>query len=212
MLEILNASENQKEKFRSTANKLLNKCFLVKKKEDTKRDYYYVKENENDFCALFDLLGYKLNINEDYGVIGIENRNGTGRVNLRKINSIILLILRRLYIEKRKDLSASSEDVVVKMGEINEAYSSLKVKAKLSLDKQTENDFVSLFKRYNLIDNLDRDINMADCRILIYPSILMAVQIEDINSYYNQVCDELEKYKGEENGSSDLTESDEETD
>lgn len=203
MLDILNASETQKDKFRNTANKLLNKCFLVKKKDDTKKDFYFVKENIDDFKNFFDLLNYELVINDDYGVIGIVNRNGTGRINLFKIKSIILLILRRLYIEKRKDLSTISDDVIVRMGEINEAYTSLKVKSKPNLDKITETEFVSLFKKYNLIDNLDRDVNMADCRILIYPSILMALTVDDINSYYNKLNDDLNKYRGSDDDSNE---------
>ena len=37
MFEILNESVAQKDKFRTAANKLLNHCFLLKKKEDTKK-------------------------------------------------------------------------------------------------------------------------------------------------------------------------------
>ena len=42
MFEILNESVAQKEKFRIAANKLLNHCFLLKKREDTKKDYFFV--------------------------------------------------------------------------------------------------------------------------------------------------------------------------
>lgn len=210
MLGIINASEAQKDKFRNTANKLLNKCFLVKKKGDTKKDYYFVKENMEDFKSFFDLLNYDLVINDDYGVIGIVNRSGTGRINLHKIKSIILLILRRLYVEKRKDLSTSLDDVVVRMEEINEAYASLKVKSKPNLDKSTEVEFVALFKKYNLIEVLDRDVNTADCRILIYPSILMALTVDNIDAYYNKLQDDLNKYRGTEDDAAESGE-DEET-
>ena len=68
MFEILNESVAQKEKFRIAANKLLNQSFLLKKKEDTKKDYIFVKQNLELFVPYFDLLGYDLKINEDQGV------------------------------------------------------------------------------------------------------------------------------------------------
>ena len=46
MFEIEKESVAQKEKFRIAANKLLNQCFLLKKKEDTKKDYIFVKQNK----------------------------------------------------------------------------------------------------------------------------------------------------------------------
>ena len=39
MFEILEESAVQKEKFRVAANKLLNHCFLLWKREDTKKEY-----------------------------------------------------------------------------------------------------------------------------------------------------------------------------
>ena len=98
MFEILNETAAQKEKFRVAANKLLNHCFLLRKREDTKKEYMFVKQNVEMFVEYFDLLGYDLNINENQGVIGLINRFGTGRVELGKYESILLLILRLLYI------------------------------------------------------------------------------------------------------------------
>lgn len=39
------------------------------------------------------------------GVVALTSQQGTGRLRLKKIESILLLILRLLYIEKRKELS-----------------------------------------------------------------------------------------------------------
>ncbi|MBQ9488898.1 MAG: DUF4194 domain-containing protein, partial [Lachnospiraceae bacterium] len=127
-----------KEKFRIAANKLLNQCFLLKKREDTKKEYAFVRENREMFTEYFELLGYELKINEDQGVIGLTNSFGTGRIELTKYDSILLLILRLLYIEKRKELATSSEDVTVLMEEIREKYAMLKIKAKPMLDKGME--------------------------------------------------------------------------
>ena len=194
MFEILNESVAQKEKFRNAANKLLNHCFLLKKREDTKKDYMFVKQNFEMFVTYFELLGYDLKLNEDQGVIGIANQFGTGRVDLNKYNSIILLILRLLYIEKRKELATYSEEVTVLMEEIREKFAMLKIKSKPNLDKSMEKDFVKEFKKYNIIQNLDTDVNQADTRIVIYPSIIMAVTVENVNDYYEMTMQKLKEY------------------
>ena len=194
MFETIYQSVAMKEKFRIAANKLLNQCFLLKRRDDTKKDYSFVRENREQFSTYFDLLGYELKINEDQGVIGLVNQFGTGRIELSKYDSILLLILRLLYIEKRKELSTSSEDVTVLMEEIREKYAMLKIKAKPVLDKGMERGMVRLFRRYNIIQNIDTDVSQADAKIVIYPSVIMAVPVENINEYYEMTERKLEEY------------------
>ena len=194
MFEILNESVAQKEKFRIAANKLLNHSFLLKKREDTKKDYFFVKQNLELFVTYFDLLGYDVKMNEDQGVIGLVNQFSVGRVELSKYESIVLLILRLLYIEKRKELATYSEEVTVLMEEIREKYAMLKIRTKPVMDKGMERNFVKLFRKYNLIQNLDTDVNQADARIVIYPSIIMAVTVENVNQYYEMTEQKLKEY------------------
>jgi hypothetical protein len=91
-VEVFKESLVQKEKFRIAANKLLNNCFIIKKKEDTRNDYIFIIQNKELFIEYFDLLGYKIEINDMHGVMELNSINGTGRLRLRKIESIILLI------------------------------------------------------------------------------------------------------------------------
>ena len=196
MFEEIMESTAQKEKFRTAANKLLNQCFLLRRREDTKKEYVYVRQNRELFVPFFDLLGYELRINEDQGVIGIVNQFGTGRLALGKYESIFLLILRILYVEKRKELGAFSEEATVLMEEIREKYAMLRIKAKPMLDKGMERQMISLLRRYNLIQSLDGDVSRPEARTVVYPSILMAVAVEDINDYYAMTEQKLQEYAG----------------
>ena len=196
MFEEIMESTAQKEKFRTAANKLLNQCFLLRRREDTKKEYVYVRQNRELFVPFFDLLGYELRINEDQGVIGIVNQFGTGRLALGKYESIFLLILRILYVEKRKELGAFSEEATVLMEEIREKYAMLRIKAKPMLDKGMERQMISLLRRYNLIQSLDGDVSRPEARIVVYPSIPMAVAVEDINDYYAMTEQKLQEYAG----------------
>lgn len=192
-MEIFKESVVQKEKFRTTANKLLNKCFIIKKKEDTRNDYIFILQHKDLFTQYFDLLGYKIEINEIHGVIALINTEGTGRLRLRKNQSIILLIFRLLYIEKRKELSLS-EEVVILTDEIHEKYNMLKIESKPNLDKTVFKDTISLLKRYNIISNMDTDVARSDARIKIYPSILFAVPNENLTKMSEAISEKLNNY------------------
>ena len=154
------------------------------------------------------MLGYELVILEDQGVIGINNPAGTGRIHLKKIESMILLIIRLLYIEERKKVSQTGEVVVI-VDQIIDKYNMLKMQNKL--DKTTMRNVMGLFRRYHLIFNLDSDMSNPDTRVIIYPSILLAVANANLEEMYQAAKDKLDKYT---RGGEDRAEAydDEETD
>lgn len=191
-MEFIDVLENvSKDKFRATANKLLNECFVLKKNKDTISDYNFILNYRDYFISLFDVLGYELVIQEDQGVIGINNPAGTGRIHLKKIESMLLLILRLLYIEERKKVSQSG-DVVVIVDQVYDKYNMLKMQNKL--DKTTLRNSMGLFRRYHLIQNLDADMSNPDTRVIIYPSILLAVANSSLDDMYQAAKDKLDKY------------------
>lgn len=210
-MDISNSFEHiSKEKFRSAANKLLCECFLLRKHKDTASDYNYILNNKDAFAEYFEILGYEVIIDEQNGVIGLNNLAGTGRIHLKKIESVLLLILRLLYIEKRKQLS-QIEDVIIIADEIYDKYNMLKMNAKL--DKTTMRNVLGMFQRYHLISKLDADMSNPDTRIKIFPSILFAVTVTSLDDMYNSAKDKLEKYSvgGDSFGTIDSAD-DEETD
>ena len=191
-MEFIDVLENvPKDKFRATANKLLNECFILKKNKDTISDYNFILNYRDYFISLFDVLGYELVIQEDQGVIGINNPAGTGRIHLKKIESMLLLILRLLYIEERKKISQTG-DVVIIVDQVYDKYNMLKMQNKL--DKTTLRNSMGLFRRYHLIQNLDADMSNPDTRVIIYPSILFAVANASLDDMYQAAKDKLEKY------------------
>ena len=187
----------QKERFCSVANKLLNECFLIKVKGRSNLDYSFFMENREMFEEYFDFIGYDINVDKANGVVGISNRNGTGRARFKKIESILLLILRSIYIEKRKELSLTS-DVIVEANHIYEKYTLIGFK-KRSLDKSTIPNALSLFRKYNLVEILDDKSVKDDTRIIIYPSVLMAMTYDSLDSAYQAAQDKLIEYKTQGN-------------
>lgn len=137
------------------------------------------------FEELLGVLGYRLEMNDEYGVVQLTNALNTNRQNLKLYGSVILLILRILFDEKKRELSESDE-VIVNLGDIQDKFLSLKIRDKM-IDKTTMGNALRLFRRYQLIELLDSDLKNEESRVLIYNSILMAVRVEDIKSVYDKV-------------------------
>ena len=180
--------QKDQDEFRKIMNRLMSTGFILRRKEQTKSDYYFILRHRSVFERYLDVLSYQIDINEEYGVIQMVNRENYNHINLKLNDSIILLLLRILYDEKKRELSVT--DVVINIGDIQEKYRSLQIREK-QIDKTTMNNALRLFKRYNLVELLDRDMMQEDSRILIYNTILMAVRADDIR----RVSEMLARYK-----------------
>lgn len=177
--------QKDKEEFKRISNRLLSSCFLCKANVTNKSDYYFVLKYRDKFREYLEVLGYRLEINEENGVIQLTNPQNYNRLNLKLFESIILLILRILYDEKKRELSASDE-VIVNLGDIQDKFLSLQVRNKM-IDKTTMRNCLSLFRRFQIIETLDKDLGNEESRVLIYDSILMAVRVEDIKQTYEKL-------------------------
>lgn len=181
--------QKDKDEFTRICNRLLSNCFICKRNEATRRDYYFIKKYSKEFSEYLSVLGYRLEINEEYGVVQLTNPQNYNRYNMKLMESIILLILRILYDEKKRELSISDE-VIINMGDIHEKFMNLKIRDKM-IDKTTMRNAISTMRRFQLVEVLDKNLTNEDARLIIYDSILMAVRVEDIKLAYEK----LDKYR-----------------
>ena len=177
--------QKDKDEFQRICNRLLSHCFLCKGNVTNKSDYYFVLKFRNKFQEYLGVLGYRLEINEEYGVIQLTNPKNYNRVNLKLFESIILIILRVLYDEKKRELSMSNE-VIVNLGDIQDKFLSLNIREKM-IDKTTMRNILNLFRRFQIIETLDKDLTNEESRVLIFDSILLAVRVEDIKQAYEKL-------------------------
>lgn len=186
-----NLSTSQKEDFKRIANRLLSIGFLTKRKEDNKKDYYFIENHREMFSNYFNIAGWELEVDETFGAIHLVNTSNMNRHQFKLYESIILLIIRLIYYEKMQELSLA-ENVVITLDEIHQRFAALKLRNK-PIDKTTLKSAIRLFKKFNLIEPLDSDLGLGDTRIIIYPTILLALKVEDIRKIYEK----LESYKKE---------------
>lgn len=179
------------------ANYLLNNCFLMGNVDTTREKYYYVINHEESFRQIFLPIGYTLVIHRNLRVVQLINNHGTGRVVLKKYESIILLIFRLLYVEKRESLSTSEDRVFVTVEEIKNEYEKLSLPRKF--DKVFLEESVRNIKKYNLIQVVDRLLEM-DAKIQIYPSVMLAMPDANISKAYEETAKLLAQYENSEEG------------
>lgn len=173
----------QKATFKDIANKLLASTFLARDKKDNKDNYYFVVSYKEVFDEFFAILGYEVKLDQGVGSIMLKSDQNTGFLKLRRDETIILLILRILYHERLKETSLN-ENVVITVLDIHEKYNFLEIKKRIN-----KTDLVSalrLLRRFNLIETIG-DITMSNTKVVIMPTILYAINTEEITEVYNTV-------------------------
>ena len=55
------------------------------------------------------------------------------------------------------------------------------------IDKTTMRNILNLFRRFQIIETLDKDLTNEESRVLIFDSILLAVRVEDIKQAYEKL-------------------------
>lgn len=173
------------------ANYLLNNCFLIGNVDSTREKYYYVINHEESFRQIFQPIGYTLVVHRNLRVVQLINNHGTGRLALKKYESIMLLIFRLMYVEKRESLSTSEDKIVVTVEEIKNEYEKLNLPRKF--DKVLLEDSLKNIKRYNLVQPLDKLQDM-DAKIQIYSSVMLAMPDTTITKAYEQTSKLLSQY------------------
>ena len=103
-MDLLNGMlQKDQDEFRRICNKLINVCFICRQNQATRSDFYFIQKYKEKFEELLGVLGYRLEINEEYGVVQLTNALNTNRQNLKLYESVILLILRILFDEKKRE-------------------------------------------------------------------------------------------------------------
>lgn len=173
----------QQNQFKDTANKLLANTFLCRDKKDNKESYYFLMSFKDVFDEFFKVLGYEIILDTATGSVMLEGAMPSNKLKLKRDESLVLLILRLLYHEKAKDTSLN-DNIVCSVGDIHTKYDYLQIKKKLN-----KTDLISairLLRKYNLIE-VTGDITTSSCRIVILPTILMAIKSEDVNEVYQAI-------------------------
>ncbi|HOP57561.1 MAG TPA: DUF4194 domain-containing protein [Bacillota bacterium] len=190
-----NLNQGQKQMFSDTVNKLLSTGFLARDKRDNKEQYYFVLSFKNYFDEYFGIINYELVLDREKGAIQLMSQENKSLLHLKREESLVLLILRILYHEHLAETSIN-DNVIVRIDEIHQKYDALELKKKIN--KTDLLRIIRFYKRYNLIEPLG-DIGQGNTKVVIYPTVLLAIDTHEINDIFNLIS----RMNGQEGGSED---------
>ena len=186
MADFLNEiPERDREKVTRALNSLLASTFLLRDIYDDKAEHlrtneeYSLIERHLDFVrAWFDVTGWDLHRDTSLGVIYCQNRLGLNRIRLDKAATMLLLAARLAYEEEREKLSLRKEVVVSIRGLLDRLLTIGVIDKKLP--DRALRDGINLLTNFRLIERLDGPAHEPDTRLVIYPSILLAIDNQRI--------------------------------
>ncbi len=178
-------SSNRKNKFTEYANRLLSSGFIIKTKPELQDAYYFIVKHEFIYEEYFKLINWQLRVDKNLGIITLKNHERRNRVSFKLHESITLLILRLLF-DQRSEAVNLSNNVVVKIGEIHEMYSTIGLNDKIMTKAQLRS-VLSVLKRYNIIDIDNTTTVELDKEFSILPTVLYAVETDNITDVYNHI-------------------------
>lgn len=179
--------QRERDEFARVLNRLLASTFIVRSQEDGRRDYYFAERHEQMLAGYLRLMQWDLVVDRTHGVAQVINQAGGTRLQLRLMESVLLLLLRLIYEEKRRQLNITDE-IVCEVQEIHEKALSLRVREKAVVEKKHLAGAFSVFKRHSLIEVLGEEIHDPRCRIKLYPSLLFAVKLEGLLELHDRLA------------------------
>ena len=178
-----NFNQTQKNNFQDVSNKLLTNTFLARDKENNRNDYYFLINYKDTFEEFFSILGYELKVDTQLGIAMLSGAAANNSIKLKRDETLVLLIIRILYHEKLKETSLN-ENIVISVEDIHTKYIYLEIKKRIN-----KTDLVGalrLFRRFNIIEVIG-DIQQSTARVIIYPTILYAINTENVSEVYETI-------------------------
>jgi hypothetical protein len=168
-------------------NRLLGQTFLYQDVETDKDDYYFVHRYRSDFEGLFELVGFQLLHDDYHRIFQVVSDYSYCREHYRLDETLMIVVLRKLYEERVEHLSLAN-DPVVTIGEVREEFRTITGKERALGIIQYEM-LLRHMRSLGLVDTIDSrtiDVRDADSRLRLRGSVRMILPV--------QSADELEAW------------------
>jgi len=160
-------------------NRLLGQTFLYQDQEGDKDDYYLLYRHRDVFAALFAAVGFTL-IHDDYHrIFQVVSEFGYCRKRYKLDESLMIVVLRKLYEEQGERLSLA-KDPVVTVGEIREEYRTITGKER-DLGIGQYDALMRRMRALGLLDVVDGrtlDVRDSELRLRLRGSVKMILPVQ----------------------------------
>jgi hypothetical protein len=160
-------------------NRLLGQTFLYRDVEADKEDYYTVSRHRDLFAAVLGLAGFTL-LHDDYHCIfQAISDYGYCRARYKLDESLMIVVLRKLYEELAANLCLAT-DPVVTVGEVREEYRTLTGKER-DLGVIQYETLLRRLRKLGLIDTMDDrslDVRDSEARLRLRGSLKLILPVQ----------------------------------
>ena len=177
--------DNDRELFSRLCNKLLTNNFIYGQIKSDREDYRDINRLKTEITNYFYLIDYSLEHDSNYKIFYLRSNDGKGKIKLKKMESVLVLLFRKLYYVKSKETGTSVE-ITVTFDELSDEIN----KTHLFKDKMTKQllkDSLLVLRRFKLIYFDSTNFNTTDF-FKIYPTIIHVVTTEDLKLIENKLA------------------------
>jgi hypothetical protein len=160
-------------------NRLLGQTFLYQDIETDKDDYYTIYRYRVLFEGLLGLAGFQLLHDDYHRIFQVVSDFSYCRVHYRLDETLMIVVLRKLYEERVEHLSLAN-DPVVTIGEVREEFRTITGKERTLGVIQYE-ALLRRLRSMGLVDTLEGrsiDVRDADARLRLRGSIRMILPVQ----------------------------------
>lgn len=179
ILEATELPEKTRREIPRIMNRLLGQTFLYQDKEDEKEDYYLVHRHRAIFSALCQASGFTLLHDDYHRIFQVVSDYGYCRRRYKLDESLMIVVLRKLYEEQAEQLRLAA-DPVVTIGEVREEYRTITGKERdLGIGQYEE--ILRRLRNLGLIETLDGrslDVRNSEGRLRLRGSIKMILPVQ----------------------------------
>lgn len=189
--------DSERETFTKIALKLLDETFIIRDKENERKDYTNARDLIPSLRPYFAIMDFALNHDSEKGIIFIRTELDSNRVRLNKLETVTALVLRSIAYDEARKASINSQIATT----VNHIASEItKTEIYQSFDgKSVEfRNVLKTLRRYKLID-FSGDITLGTTPVVIYKTISLVVDSTSLD----ELGERIEKYKGASNNEAD---------
>jgi hypothetical protein len=187
VLELTALPDKVRREVPRVVNRLLGQTFLYQDDEEDKEDYYLVYRHRDVLAAVLGLAGFTLRHDDYHRIFQVVSDMSYCRKRYRLDETLMIVVLRKLYEDRVERLSLAS-DPVVTVGEVREEYRTITGKER-DLGITQYEEILKQLKRLGLIEPLDgRTLDALDgeARLRLRGSVRMILPV--------QTADEMEAW------------------
>jgi hypothetical protein len=179
ILEATALPEKARREIPRVMNRLLGQTFLYQDDETHKDDYYFVHRHRAVLTALLAVAGFTLLHDDYHRIFQVVSDFGYCRQRYKLDQSLMIVVLRKLYEEQAEQLSLAT-DPVVTIGEVREEYRTITGKER-DLGIGQYETILRRLRRLGLIEPLDSrslDVRDSEARLRLRGSVKMILPIQ----------------------------------